>query len=242
MAAARDNPFTMTFILSPPRKRGSSREKFLDSRSPILVGDKFRGNDSSGFSVIEFVIAVAIFAVAGIAVITFQKDVFSLNRIISGNIELQDDARKALKAMSSEIRTASPSSIGSYPILQTATSSFSFYSDIDADPLKERVRYFLNDRTLRKGVVKATGTPLAYDPLDEVVTDLVHHVANTTTSIFSYYDSSYDGTTAPLAEPIDISAVRFVKIELILDRDPRNIPGPIMLTTQVTMRNLKDNL
>jgi type II secretory pathway component PulJ len=196
----------------------------------------------SGLSVIEVLVGIFILSLIGLAVYSFQKDVFSLNRIISGGLTAQDEARRSLKTMSAEIRTASPSSLGAYALVQTAPSSFTFYSNIDGDSFKERVRYFLEGTTLKKGVIKPSGSPLTYDPANEVITELIHDVANGTTSIFSYYDENYDGTTQPLAEPIDISAVRLVKITVVIDRDPTQPPGPMTLTTQINMRNLKDNL
>ena len=196
----------------------------------------------SGFSIIEVVVAISILTLVGIAVYAFQKDVFSLNRILSQSIIAQKEVRRALKIMSAEIRAASPSSIGAYAIAETATSSFIFYSNIDDDSFKERVRYFLDGAVLKKGVTKPTGDPPAYNPANEIISDMVRDMANGTTAIFSYYDTDYEGTSQPLAETIDVSVVRLVKIVIIVDRDPSAPPGPMTLTTQISMRNLKDNL
>ena len=212
---------------------------------PISNGMNFfknHHNSKSGFSVIEVLVSILILSLIGLAVYSFQNDVFSLNRIISGSLTAQDEARRALKIMSAEIRTASPSSLGAYALAQTATSSLTFYSNIDSDSFKERVRYFLNGATLKKGVIKPSGTPLTYNPANEAVSELVHDVANATTSIFSYYDENYDGTTQALAEPIDTATVRLVKITIMIDKDSQTPPGPMTLTTQISMRNLKDNL
>lgn len=203
---------------------------------------KKQSTHDPGFSIIEAVVAISILTLVGIAVYTFQKDVFSFNRIFSQNITAQEEARRALKIMSAEIRAASPSSVGAYAIAEAATSSFVFYSNIDDDSFKERVRYFLDGAVLKKGVTKPTGDPLTYNPASEVVSDVVRDMANGATAIFSYYGTEYGGTTPPLAEPIDISAVRLVKIMIMVDRDPSAPPAPISLTTQISMRNLKDNL
>jgi prepilin-type N-terminal cleavage/methylation domain-containing protein len=196
----------------------------------------------SGFSIIEVLVAMFIFSLIIIAVFSFQKDIFSYNRTISDSLATQDEIRRALKIMIAEIRTSSPSNLGAYALVETANSSFIFYSNIDKDQNKERVRYFLDGTTLKKGVIKPSGSPLTYNPTDEVITELVHDVSNGTTPIFSYYDATYDGTTPSLAEPIDIAVVRLIKITVTVDKDPTNPPGPITLTTQVSMRNLKDNL
>ena len=203
---------------------------------------KHNCNSKSGFSVIEVLVGIFIIILIGLAIYSFQKDIFSLNRTISGSLAAQDETRRALKSMSAEIRTASPSSLGAYALSQTATSSFTFYSNIDDDSFKERVRYFTDGSTLKKGVIKPSGTPLTYNPANEVISELAHDVADAATSIFSYYDANYDGTTQSLEEPIDIAAVRLVKITIVIDKDPQAPPEPIVLTTQISMRNLKDNL
>jgi len=201
-----------------------------------------QGDYNSGFSIIEAVVAISILTLVGIAIFAFQKDVFSLNRILSQSIIAQEEVRRALKIMSAEIRAVSPSSIGAYAIAETATSSFVFYSNIDDDSFKERVRYFLDGTVLKKGVTKPAGNPLTYNPASETISDVVRDVANGTAALFSYYDTDYDGTTQSLAEPIDVSVVRLVKIVITVDRDPSASPGPMTLTTQISMRNLKDNL
>lgn len=190
---------------------------------------------------IEVLVSIFILTLIGLAVYSFQKDVFSLNRVISESLTAQDETRRALKVMSAEIRTASPSSLGAYALAQTATSSFSFYSNIDDDSFKEEVRYFLDGAIFKKGVIKPSGSPLTYNPANEIITELAHDIANATTPIFGYYDENYDGATQPLADPIDIDAVRLVKITIVIDKDPQQSPGPITLTTQISMRNLKDN-
>jgi len=190
----------------------------------------------------EVLVSIFILTLIGLAVSSFAKDIFSLNRITSDSLTAQDETRRALKTMSAEIRTASPSSLGAYALAQSATSSFTFYSNIDGDSFKERVRYFLDGTTLKKGVIKPIGTPLTYSPANEVISELIPSVANATTSIFSYYDKNYDGTTQALIEPIDIATVRLVKITIVVDKDPQTPPSPMTLTTQISIRNLKDNL
>lgn len=195
-----------------------------------------------GFSVIETLVTIFILTLVGMAVWTFQKDVFSLNSNISSSLDAQQEARKAFKAMSAEIRSISPSSTGSYPIAEASSTSFTFYGDIDNDGLKERLRYFLDGSALKKGVLKPNGNPLAYNPINEIVAEIVRDIANGATPIFDYYDTNYDGTTAPLAQPVSVIATRLVKMTFIIDKNPLRPPAPITMTTQVSMRNLKDNL
>lgn len=197
---------------------------------------------NSGVSLVEMLVVVFIVSLIGMAVWTFGKDIFSLNKFLSNSLTAQNEARRALKIMSAEIRTVSPSSLGAPALSGTAVSSFTFYSNLDNDSFKERVRYFLDSTTLKKGVIKPSGNPLTYNQANEVVSELVHDMANGAIPIFEYYDTNYNGTTGPLVEPISVTAVRLVKITIIIDRELSSPPGPITLTTQITMRNLKDNL
>jgi len=197
---------------------------------------------NSGFSIIEVLVVIFILSLIGVAVATFQKDVFSFNTILSSSLAAQDEARRALRIITAEVRPLSPSSVGAYPIAEADPTSFIFYNDIDSDQLKERVRYFLDGKTLKKGVIKPSGNPLTYNPANEIISEIVHDVANGAAAIFNYYDTNYDGTTPPLTEPVNLLAVRLVKVTIVIDEDPNRSPGPITLTTQVSMRNLKDNL
>jgi len=167
---------------------------------------------------------------------------FFLDRFLSESLRAQEEARKAFKVITEETRPLSPSSLGAYAIAEASPSSFIFYSNIDSDPLKERVRYFLDGTVLKRGIIKPSGDPLSYNPDDETTSEIIHNVANDTTPLFSYYDSDYDGTTPPLGEPVNVSSVRLVKITVLIDKNPSQPPAAITMATQVSMRNLKDNL
>lgn len=149
-----------------------------------------------------------------------------------------------MRSMVAELRESSSSSGGAYPLAQVSTSSITFFSNVDSDSLKEQVRYYLSNRTLYKGVIKPTGNPLAYNSGSEVITTAITSVINgTSTPIFEYYDTGYYGTGTPaLAAPIDITRVRLVKVHVIIDKDSNRSPVPLTITSQVSIRNIKDNL
>lgn len=191
---------------------------------------------------IEMVVSISVFILLIMTMWAFQRDISFLGTTLSDALTAQGEARKVLGIISSEIRTAAPSSTGAYAIAQAATSSVIFYSNIDSDSLKERVRYFLSGTTLKKGVIKPSGNPLSYNPANETVRDVVHDIANGTTPLFSYYDKNYSGTSDPLSDPVSIPAIRLIKATIIVDHYPTRAPGPATFTTQATMRNLKDNL
>ena len=197
-------------------------------------------NTASGFTLIETLFGVAIFVLIIGALTLFSKSVWVNNSFISAGLVDTNAGRQVLKTMVSEIRTASTSDTGTYVINQAGASSFTFFANIDTDTLKEKVRYFLSGTTLQRGVIKPTGSPLSYNAANEKISTLLQNVQGS--SIFEYFDKNYDGTTAPLSFPINIPNVRLVKITITTDADPNRPPAPMVFSTQVSIRNLKDNL
>jgi len=192
-----------------------------------------------GFTLIETLFGISIFVLIVGALTLFSRNVWTYNSFISSGLINTDNNRQILKTMVSEIRTASGADTGAYVISQATSSSLVFYSNIDNDILKEKVRYFITGTTLQRGVIKPTGSPLTYNPANEKISILTPNVTNIA---FSYYDKNYDGFTSPLSFPINISSVRLVKITITVDKDPNNPPAPTTFSTQVSIRNLKDNL
>ncbi len=196
-----------------------------------------------GVTLVEVLVALGIFVMIYLTVTNFQLFIFRGNKTAFDSIQSAQDARAILAVMVRELRSVKPGNNGSYPIALTSTSSVTFFSDIDADGLQEQVRYFLATTTLKKGVIKPTGAPLAYLPAQETLSILAYNIKNgTTTSMFEYFDNSYTGTTSPLTQPVTPSNVRLVKINLLIDADPNHSPIPRHYTSQVALRNLKDNL
>lgn len=195
---------------------------------------------SSGFTLVEILFSISVFILIMLALTLLGRNIFIYNSFISTGLSDIDAGRKAIKTMTAEIRTASAANTGAYAISQATGTTFTFYSDIYDNGLKERVRYFLNGSLLQKGVTIPTGSPLAYDLATEKVTTLLSNVTNTT--VFNYYDKNYDGTSTALAFPVDVSAVRLIKINITVDKDPNRPPAPTIFSTQISLRNLKDNL
>ncbi len=195
-----------------------------------------------GFSLVETIVAVAIFTSIFLAVMNFGQSIFSFNRSAEQNLSAQSDARKILKTMVKELRSVSPSSLGAYPISQVATSSVTFFSNIDSDADKEQVRYFLQGNELKKGVINPSGSPLTYNSANEQVLTLIRDVVNGVDPTFEYFDASFTGTSDPLTIPVQATQVRLIRITVRIEKDPVQSLGPVTATSQVFLRNLKDNL
>ncbi len=201
---------------------------------------KSKFKNKKGFTLIETLVGMSIFVIIALLLSLFSRNVWVYNTFISGGLTETDAGRQVLKTLTSEIRTASIADTGAYTIASAGASSFTFYSDIDNDGLKEKVRYFLLGTSFQKGVIKPTGSPLTYNPANEKISTLINNLVNSV--LFEYYDRNYDGTTAALSSPIDIPSVRLIKITIVLDDNPNRPPLPMTFSTQVSIRNLKDNL
>lgn len=211
------------------------------------------GHGARGFTMIEVIVSMAVLAMIGGGIIVFQKSVITNSKVLQSTFISQQQIRKTFATFSAELRSAGPSANGSYSLESISTSSVVFYSNVDNDASVERVRYFFATSTLgsavldvlKKGVTKPTGAVYATST-NESVSIVVRDVKNSsTTPIFTFYDSSYSGvasSTAPLVQPVDISAVRLIKMSLSVD--PNTGRSPVFQTyeTQVSIRNLKDNL
>lgn len=191
---------------------------------------------NSGFTLMEIVILVGILAAITLATLVFQQDFFKVNRLAQGSLERETEVRRLLKSFAEELRSAVPSSAGGYLIEQATDSSLVFFANIDSDDSKERIRYFLSGTILKKGVTKPSGSPLTYNPANEVLQDLVKDV---TSAALFYYDSTYDGTNSALAQPVDVSKIRLVKITVTVDPNGPKPPEPVSVSTQATIRNLR---
>lgn len=203
----------------------------------------FKNTKQKGFTLIETLVATAIFVLVGGAVAIFSKDVFVLSGTVNSSLSAQQDARNILRKFVTEVRTASISNTGAYALANATADRFKFYSDTDADGLKEEIHYYLTSdgKQLKKDVLKPTGSPVQYTGAS-TTSILINNMKNGATPIFEYYDKNYDGSTAPLSLPLDILQVRLIKITIIVENDPNRSPVPLTATSQAMMRNLKDNL
>ncbi len=199
-------------------------------------------NKRAGFTVIELLVAAAIFAVLVFVVASLRGNVNTLGNLVRQKLQSRQDLDIMLDQMVTEIRSAAPSSQGAFPVESASTSTLVFYSDIDADGLVERIRYAVGTSTLVRGVIKPSGSPLGYATSSEqvatVMTDLVR---TTSTPVFAYYGAGQAGVGDPLpATSSQPSAVRAVRVTFYVDVRPREAPKPAFASQLVVIRNLRD--
>ncbi len=191
---------------------------------------------------LEIIVVVGLFGLFSLAIAELMIWSNHGKDVIFEQLSKQNDGRIASQDFLNDLRRASYSSVGAYPIELATAKEIIFYSNIDTDSWKEKVRYFVSGTTLRRGLTKPSGTPLIYNSANETAVDVAHDLNNTTT-LFYYYDQNYDGitNTSSMTFPIDISKVRMVGIKLWLDLKPNVSPAPLYIEGKTEIRNLKSN-
>ncbi|HQL53018.1 MAG TPA: prepilin-type N-terminal cleavage/methylation domain-containing protein [Candidatus Magasanikbacteria bacterium] len=202
-----------------------------------------RNLNNSGFTLLELLVAIAIFLWLFLGSSWFIIHGLRYNAIIWEQLTTQNEGRQAIQNFVDDIRRAEESSLGAYAIAKANNYEIIFYANIDVDHSKERVRYWLENGTLKKGVTKPSGNPLTYSNDNEIVKELAHNVVNLEKNvpIFQYFDQNYSGTQSPLAQPVRVIDVRVVKIQLELEKDPTESPVPLHIEGLGQIRNLKMN-
>ena len=194
-------------------------------------------------TLVEAAVAVGISIIVLVAVSAFESNIFIYKDSISGTFNSVQNAEMILKTMAKDLRSASIASDGSFAIAQASTSTLVFFVDTNNDGIKERVRYSLASSTLYRAVAIPAGSPLSYSGVTESTSTLLRSVSNgTSTDMFQYFDSTYDGNESPLAQPVTLTTIRLVKINAVLASGTIKTPSVKTYSMQVMFRNLKDNL
>lgn len=191
---------------------------------------------------IEVLIVVAIFAGMIFVVAAMRKNISGLEKTVNQQLKTRRDIDATLQTIITDIRSAGLSGSGSYAIESAASTSLVFYSDVDQDGAFERVRYAIGTSTVIRGVVEPTGNPVIYPTSTESVATMVYYVVpSTSTPLFAYYDANYTGSQTALTEPIDITKIRAVSLNLFVDIEPGKSPKPLFFSHTITIRNLRTN-
>ncbi|MDB4940392.1 MAG: hypothetical protein JWO40_817 [Candidatus Doudnabacteria bacterium] len=197
-----------------------------------------------GFTLIELMMSIFIFSMLCIGLFTLYNSFFTNYKTTSKSLDKDDQARKVTFTFITELRNATWGNDGSYPVNQATNTQFIFYSTSSTNSaIINRVRYYISNNVLYKGVITPTGSPLSYNPSNEVITTVENALSNNNDPVFLYYDDNYSGTTAALSQPVNLTTVKFVKINLELTNT-----GGVTNTQKYTIdagaaiRNLKTNL
>ena len=219
--------------------RGFTPHLLWNSPQPTEPGQEpRRSTEGAGFTLFELVIGITLLTLAVLLIGSFGLDIFESQITFGSALGIQQEVQQTIKTILPELRSARTSDNGSYPIFVAASNSLIFYSDANGDGSTEQIRYFLENETLKRGEISPVGTPAVYDPSKEKMEEMVHLVPDEAPAIFEYFNLGYTGTEQPIAQPINVSEIRHIKVNINVD--PGIVGSSLFnFSAQVTLRNLR---
>lgn len=193
----------------------------------------------TGFSLVEMLVVIAIFTLLSIAITVSIQKFYQFNAYTIAQSYQVQNARRGLEFTVRDLREMTYADNGAFPLISVGTTSVSFYSDIDRDESVELVAYELIDTTLYKYIYNAVAD--SYDTTSPDQTIIIsEYVQNRLQdiNIFDYVD--YNGVVATGAT--NISDIRYINVNLIINIDPVRDPGEYSLRSGAALRNLIENL
>ncbi len=197
----------------------------------------------TGFTLVELIVVIFGFSLIIVGLVGLISNLFTFNTQQSGLLSDVDQARKLAFQMAFELRNAQTASNGAYVLDTAGAQQIIFYSNIDNTPAIERIRYFVQNNQLWKGVTYYNGG--GYNTAGETTSVAQNDLANGGNPVFNYFDGSYSGAAnqPPLSQPVSVTAVKFVQINLQIYNKAGQIKTNIYtVTAGAAIRNLKTNL
>ncbi|PIV86009.1 MAG: hypothetical protein CO075_00715 [Candidatus Moranbacteria bacterium CG_4_9_14_0_8_um_filter_41_43] len=196
-------------------------------------------------TLVELMVAISIMLIAmeGFTLL-FMKS-WNSNKFILEEGVASANASHTVNKIIKDLRGVKQADNGDFPIESADDFDLKVYVDIDHDEITERVHYFLDLGTdqLKVGITKPTGSaPVTYPASDDTVKVLAEYITNTNSDpVFLYYNKNYPGDTVnnPIATPADVSAIRLIKVHIMVNIDPVNAPNNVNIESFVDLRNLK---
>ncbi len=186
-------------------------------------------------TLVETVVVVALTAFILVALAQLIRYFYVTNAYVLESTQALSSARRSVESAMNDLRGASYGADGSYPLAAAATSTVTFYAQVDQDTAVDKVRYYLSGTTLYRGITEPAGTPLTYGGQPETTTLVIDNIRNgTSTPLFTYYDAN----GVELTEPVSLSAVASVRITAMTDVNPNRAPDVYTLLGSATLRNL----
>lgn len=201
-------------------------------------------NTQRGFSFVETIITIAITTTVigvliGSIIFFYRSNAYAVEQAFA-----VESARKGVEVMVRDIREASYSDSGVYPVISIADNELWIYSDTDRDNDVEQIRFFLDDvnKNFMKVTTNSTGTPPSYVGGESSTSTVAHDVRNIEQNmvIFEYYDDT--GMQIDATSTANVTDVSFVRVNMIVNINPIRLPNEFVLRSSATMRNLKTNL
>lgn len=186
-----------------------------------------------GFSLVEMLVALAIFSTISILLATFLSQSLKSYRVRKEESDEQQKASHIMREFEKTTRAATK-------ILTADENELKFYRYFDlTSSSPTQIRYFIDGNQFKIGETKPVGVEpnITYPQSAETIHLIVEDVENPNL-IFEYYD----GGKSTLTAPVDTTKIRLIKLTISLDQDTSKPPQAVTETTEINLRNLKDNL
>jgi len=160
-----------------------------------------------GFTLIEIFIVIFLISFLIGVVIFFVISLSNYSAFFVSTLGSEKEIDMTLSNLAREIRSLNYSSNGAYPIEYASTTAIIFYSDIDNDGLTERIRYYLENGILKRGIIKPFGSPPVYNQTNEKIWNMVYNIED-------FRIIYYDELLNVLNPPIENYKIKIIKVEI----------------------------
>ncbi len=203
----------------------------------------FTNSAQPGFTLVELVVALFIFSLIAYGIIFLTSNIFTAATGQTSLLADTDQARKLAFQIVNELRNATYGSDGGYPLNTAQDQQIVFYTNVDTDVNPERVRYYVQNNKLYRGVSEWNGS--AYDVAHEQVVLVQNDLGVGTNPVFYYYADTYTGSSSQtsLVQPVSIAQVKYIKVNLqLVNVAGANKTNTYTVSSSASFRNLKTNL
>lgn len=206
---------------------------------------KIKRKNYPGMSLVEMLIAIAIFTIGILGftqlfVYSWRQNAYTME-MGQSSMAVSQGANKMVQYL----REARQGDDGSYPVVSANENDLVVFGDYDQDKITERLHFYRSGEDIILGIRKpTTGFPKTYAAGDAETKVIASHIVNDVdTPVFAYYNSKYpeDSVNNPIATPAAAPNVRLVRIDLHMNIDLNRAPDNVQIKSFVEIRNLNDH-
>jgi type II secretory pathway pseudopilin PulG len=197
---------------------------------------------SKGFTLIEILIGMAI-AISVIGLIVVLQVHLSKDQLFLLKKHLANQgANDSIMQLKKELRNVQTGENGDFPLFNAQNYEIGFFSDINDDGRSDKLRYFLDQNSLKKGIIhpdENNNYPVENENI-KVITD---NIKNIEEPIFTYYNADWptDQKNNPLPSPALLDEVKLIEVYLRVNTEDTPETDYVSKIS-VQPRILKDNL
>jgi len=145
------------------------------------------------FTLLETLLSIILISFIFLFLFIIVINLFNLNTFLVLGLGNEGKVLLVLKTMEKEMLSMENSHLGAYPLEEASSTRIVFYSDIDGDGLIEKIIYYLEGDSFKKGIIKPSGQPLTYSSSNLVTSTLLTSL-EPNQKIFTFYDKFFQET------------------------------------------------